>query len=182
MKRSAVRGISVNQTEVTFTMDGEPKRTALLTSMEISGWIDGSVEMTLRLWLPSCKESEEEMKRSAVRKKRPGPPRRGRVVDQKFIKWMHFEQPCLVKATRSITTKSQCQGTLTVHHVRTNGSPKDDRRVLKLCQAHHLHDFGPESIERLGKKEFEKRHGIDIEAAIREYNRQYEQCMADNSE
>ena len=84
------------------------------------------------------------MKRSPVRKKRPGPLRRGRVLDQAFITWMHDNHYCLVVGVR-------CYGRATVHHVRKSGSLKDDRRVLMLCEGHHLHDFGPESIERLGK-------------------------------
>lgn len=121
------------------------------------------------------------LKRSSVRKKRLGPPRRGRVVDVDFIEWMHQTQPCLVFTALINTVRipeRRCQGRLTVHHVRECGSPKNDRRTIKLCEAHHLigSDQGA-SIERLGKTAFEKRHGVNIEAAITEYNRQYERMV-----
>lgn len=112
------------------------------------------------------------LKRSSVRKKRLGPARRGRVIDTAFIEWIHKTQCCLIGSLRG---HYWCSGRGTFHHIREHGSPKNDRRGLYLCEGHHLHDFGPESIERLGKAEFEKRHGISIEAAIAEYNRQYEQ-------
>jgi len=116
------------------------------------------------------------MNRSPVRKKRLGPARRGRVVDQAFIEWMHETQKCLVSTALYGPEGGQtwCSGRGTVHHVREYGSPKNDRHTLCLCEGHHLHDFGPDSIERLGKKEFERRHGVDIEAAILNYNQQYE--------
>ncbi len=62
----------------------------------------------------------------------------------------------------------------TVHHVRFCGSPKDDRRTLPLAPEYHLHDFGMESIERLGKAKFEALHGVDLEASIVAYNKLYE--------
>ena len=113
-----------------------------------------------------------QVRRSPVQKKRPGKPRRGRVVDKEFLEWV-AEQPCLVHGDHSVACIRWMDG-ITIHHVRRNGEPKSDRRVIPLCPATHLHDFGPESIERLGKKEFEKRHGIDIEAAILRYNEEYE--------
>ncbi len=59
-----------------------------------------------------------------------------------------------------------CDQQATVHHVRTLGSPKDDTRTLPLCPAHHMIQWGPESIEALGKRGFEERHGVDLEAEI----------------
>jgi uncharacterized CHY-type Zn-finger protein len=108
------------------------------------------------------------MTRSAVRKKRKGPPRRGRVVDKDYLAWI-AQQLCI-----AYWPPFTCHGRITVHHVRRFGEQKHDRRTIPLCEAHHLHDYGPYSIERLGKEEFEAQHGIDIEAAIQEYNRQYE--------
>lgn len=102
------------------------------------------------------------LKRSSVKTKR-SKPRRGRLVDLEYLSWMHL-QPCLVSGKWPVTA----------HHVRRYGEPKNDRRTIPLMLEYHLHDFGPESIERLGKAAFERRHGVNIEAAIKEYNRQYE--------
>lgn len=107
------------------------------------------------------------LKRSSVKPKR-SKPRRGRLVDLDYLAWMSL-QPCLVS-----NVEGEEPGHVTIHHVRQYGSPRNDRRTIPLLAKYHLHDFGPESIERLGKAEFERRHGVNIEAAIKEYNRQYE--------
>ena len=112
------------------------------------------------------------LKRSAVRRKRPGRPRRGRIIDKAFIAWMHLE-PCAVAGFAS-----GCRGPITFHHVRRFGEQKDDRRGLALCEAHHLHDAGPDSIERLGKKRFEQVFGINIEYQIVVSNERYEKERA----
>ena len=104
-------------------------------------------------------------------KKRRAKPRRGRVIDKDFVAWMHT-QPCLVR-----TMARLCSGPITFHHVREFGSPKDDRRGLALCTAHHLHCYEA-SIHRLGKIQFQRTHGVNIEAAIADYNERYEQERA----
>lgn len=68
----------------------------------------------------------------------------------------------------------ECNGRLTVHHVKeTPGAQKNDRRTIPLCEAHHMHDFGPYSIERIGKAAFEKRYGLKLEQLIVYYNEAY---------
>ena len=59
---------------------------------------------------------------------------------------------------------------MTVHHVRESGSPKNDRRIVGLCAAGHLHDFGQHCIERLGKRKFQEYWDVDLEAEIRRMN------------
>lgn len=68
---------------------------------------------------------------------------------------------------------SGCSTPYSVHHLRHCGSPKDDRRVLGLCYALHLHDWGMHCIERLGKEKFAAYWGVDIEAEIARYNEDY---------
>ncbi len=87
--------------------------------------------------------------------KRRSKPRRGRVVDKAYLAFI-AEQPCIV-----------CGGwPVTVHHHRTLGSPKDDTRTLPLCDPHHMIQWGPESIEAMGKAKFQESHGVDLEAEI----------------
>jgi hypothetical protein len=43
-----------------------------------------------------------------------------------------------------------------------------------LCPEHHQIQFGTGSIESLGKAKFEARYGVDLEAAILEYQEQYD--------
>ena len=65
---------------------------------------------------------------------------------------------------------------VTVHHVRQYGSPKNDRRTVPLLPEYHLIQWGPKtSIEALGKKKFQEKYGVDLEAAIVAYNERYEQ-------
>lgn len=89
------------------------------------------------------------------------------MVDKDYLAWMH-ERICLCSFKAPI-----CSGRITVHHVRTLGSPKNDRRVLTLCEAHHLHDFSDYSIERLGKAKFQDLYAVDIETEILRYNEAY---------
>ena len=82
--------------------------------------------------------------------------RRGRIVDKAYLAWI-ASLPCLVSGKRA-----------TVHHVRRYGEPKDDRRTVPLAPEYHMIGYGSRtSIEALGKKKFEARHGIDLEPAIR---------------
>lgn len=116
------------------------------------------------------------MKRSKIRAKRPGPPRRGRVVDLKYLTFMASLNECAV--FHFSTRGYECSGRNTTHHVREWGSPKDDRKTIRLCEGHHLHDFSMFSIERLGKVEFEQRTGLSIQALIVYYNEAYESQQA----
>lgn len=114
--------------------------------------------------------------RNPIKRKR-NKPRRGRIVNGDFLQWMFDTQPCLVDQMaplvimRDLKNRS-CRGRLTTHHVREFGSCKNDERTLRLCEGHHLHDFGPTAIEH-GKKQFEELYGINIEAAIEHYQGLY---------
>ena len=90
--------------------------------------------------------------------------RRGRIVNRPQLAWLHT-QPCVVHRNFS------CSRRLTVHHVKQcPGAQKDDTRGVPLCAEMHLHDFGMESIERLGRRKWEARFGIDLESEIRRLN------------
>lgn len=89
-------------------------------------------------------------------------------MDPGFLEFMDG-RPCILAG------KHVCHPWLTTHHVRSFGSPKDDTRVLRLCAAGHLHDFGAQSIERLGKYGFETVWGIVIEDEIKRNQEDYAQ-------
>lgn len=115
------------------------------------------------------------MKRTPVRKRRPGGPRRGRVVDNDFLEWIRRHRECAVHAESC----PYWHANLTIHHVREFGSPKNDRRVLLLCPLTHLQSVSSfDSIEALGKEAWQKRHNIDIEATIKEQWAEYERQKA----
>src|SRR6267142_2138 len=105
------------------------------------------------------------MKRTPVRKKRKGPPRRGRVIDADYKAFI-AAQPCMVcikgRTERGIPQASRTE----VAHVGTRGlSIKcSDRETVPLCSHHHR--TLKTSIHMIGKTAFEKLHRINIEAAI----------------
>jgi hypothetical protein len=71
--------------------------------------------------------------------------------------------------------ETTCSGFVTGHHVKeTPGSQKNDRRMVPLCQGHHLHDFGMDAIERLGRKAWESKFRMDLEWWILLLNEEYE--------
>jgi hypothetical protein len=116
------------------------------------------------------------LRHTPPRKRRPGPPRKGRIYDPEFVAWMH-RQPCLIDLRASAIECQpgyECFGRITFHHVRNHGSGRDDRRGLALCLAHHLEGFGKFSIEKLGKTNFQELFGVDLEAEILRYNDDYE--------
>lgn len=103
------------------------------------------------------------LKRGAVpRKRRPGPPRRGRVVDKEYLAWVG-EQPGVIFGGRNVT----------VHHVRFCGSPKDDRWTLPIELGYHTYQEGPESIEAMSKDQWEGHHGVCIESEIGRLQKMY---------
>ena len=99
---------------------------------------------------------------------RPNPkrakPRRGRVIDRKFLTWAAGE-PCCITGLHPATS----------HHLREFGSPKNDRRIIRLIENLHLHEAGMFSIERLGKREFQRHWNINIEAEIAKLRGRYEE-------
>lgn len=110
--------------------------------------------------------STKPLRRSAIRKVRHK-PRRGRLRDPQFLAFLHSQRRCAVHGVGG------CEH-YTIHHVRLCGSPRDDRRVIGLCAALHLHDAGEFSIERLGKSAWMERWNVDIEAEITRCNEDYE--------
>ena len=60
-----------------------------------------------------------------------------------------------------------CGRTACVHHIRINGEPRDDFKTIPLCYYHHQ---GPEGIHHLGKHEFRKRFGHELDMLERVKN------------
>ena len=83
------------------------------------------------------------------------------------------QRRCVV-AVHSDCIVATCSGRITIHHLRRFGEPKSDKRILPLCEGHHLYDFGEFSIERIGKKAFGALFGLDLEKLIINYNALYE--------
>ncbi len=109
------------------------------------------------------------IRRSPIKRRRSA-ARRGRLVDKAYLKWCGKQQ-CLVSGRFGVT----------LHHVRSFGSARDDRRVVPLMAQFHLIQHGETSIEALGKTAFEKRFEIDLEAEILRLNILYEE-LSDKTE
>lgn len=103
------------------------------------------------------------LKRTRIRRRRTK-LRRGRVVDPAYKAWI-AEQGCMISGRPA-----------TLHHVRRFGEPKNDHRIVPLAPEYHFLSHGPQSVEALGKRMFERRHGVNLEAKIKEYNRRYERA------
>ena len=103
------------------------------------------------------------LSRSQPIRKHRAKPRKGRVIDKDYLAWL-AKHPCIVAGH----VLHECSGPVTLHHVRRYGEQKSDHRALPLCQGHHLHDFGMHSIERLGKRIFQMRYGVDLIRSFRE--------------
>jgi hypothetical protein len=106
--------------------------------------------------------------------KRPGPPRRGRVIDRDYMDWIRTLQ-CVVCAQQVIGYWFGVQRSSRTEaaHVgqRGIGQKSSDRETIPLCAEHHR--LGKDSVHRLGKN-FWQHHGIDRYALIRELQARYE--------
>lgn len=100
-----------------------------------------------------------------VRKKRPGPARRGRIVDKPRLEWA-ATQPCQITGEFPATT----------HHVRFCGSPKDDTRIIRLVARLHMATHaGFRCCIEDGKQIFEETYECNIEDLISQLQARYKQ-------
>ena len=82
-----------------------------------------------------------------------------------YIAWLHT-RPCLVAGNAF----SPCGGSITAHHVRPMGCPRNDRLAVSLCQHHHQWEYGPDAVHRLGRRGFAEKFGIRFEDEIARLN------------
>jgi hypothetical protein len=99
-----------------------------------------------------------------IRKRRKA--RRGSFKDKARREWI-LTLPC------AIADKHECVGRTTGHHVRSYGGPKSDARLIPLCVRAHLYEAGKDSVEH-GKRKFEERYGVDLEALVVKYDAMYQ--------
>jgi len=97
--------------------------------------------------------------------KRPGPPRRGRVIDRNRLAWA-AQKPCQITGEFPATT----------HHVREFGSPKDDTNIIRLVDYLHMKTAARPGIPCIedGKELFEKFHGVTIDGLLEELDYEYD--------
>lgn len=108
--------------------------------------------------------------RCPLRRVRFGPPRRGRKLDEPYLRWLR-SLSCVVCGLR--------KGRSSWPHVeaahvgpRGLGIKCHDREALPLCVWHHT--AGPESAHVLQRK-FWQHWGLDRFGLIAEYNERYRQ-------
>lgn len=118
---------------------------------------------------------------SRPNRKRPGPPRRGRVRNRAYMKFV-TDQPCVIcEISRAELAKMGFTGdkydiTQTLHteaaHVGVRGMAQkcSDLETIPLCGEHHR--TGKDSHHVLGKR-FWEHHGIDRQALIARLNAAY---------
>lgn len=104
------------------------------------------------------------MKRSPVKKKRTGKPRRGPLRDDQYLDWIR-QQRCIVPGCRQ-----QYQTEAAHVGLRGFGQKCSDHETLPLCVEHHRE--GPSAHHVLGKRFWEV-HGIDMQTAVEEQRALY---------
>jgi len=115
--------------------------------------------------------------RTPVRRQRPGPPRKGRDHDNKYLAWIRTI-PCLLCDDYSLWKLKWGAYTDQVRseaaHVgrRGLGQKCSDRQTIPLCGEHHR--FGSDSHHVLGKK-FWEHHDLHRDLLIAELNTRYEE-------
>ena len=88
-------------------------------------------------------------------------PKRGRIEDRPYKRWVRVAHPCLV-------ANRLCCRWVEPHHV---GRPRDDHRTVPLCSVHHRE--GRAAVHVIGRRAFEARFRISFEAAIARLNEQW---------
>jgi len=86
-------------------------------------------------------------------------PRHGRIEDRAYLAWLR---------TQSCVIQIGCARWIEAHHV---GRPRHDRRAVPLCALHHRESA--EAVHVLGRRAFETRFGVSLEAAIAGLNEEY---------
>lgn len=113
--------------------------------------------------------------RTYIKRRRSGPPRRGRVIDARYKAWI-ATLPCIAcfPAWFKIDWPDRQQSPTEVAHVgviRGLGQKCSDRDTAPLCAAHHR--TGPSAHHVIGKN-FWDFHGLDRIATIERLNREYD--------
>ena len=120
------------------------------------------------------------MKRTPVRKKRKGPPRRGRVLDPKYLAFIRT-LPCVccnIENWRSCCYWVMSLAMFTYPSEAAHTGPhglsqkSNDRTAIPLCAEHHR--TGKDSYERLGKK-FWSFWGLDRIDLTKKLQKRYEE-------
>lgn len=104
------------------------------------------------------KAGSRERKALPPRKPMKATRKRSKKADEKRHLERVAQMPCIV---------CRKPGPSTVHHVRhkvtrSGTFARDDRRVVPLCPAHHLHDHGPDSVERIHEAGIFEKFGVDL--------------------
>jgi hypothetical protein len=111
------------------------------------------------------------LKRSAVRKRRPGPPRKGPMRSEKYRRWVsqHLCCVCFGCHPMSLEAESFSQA---CHTENNGGSSKGpDSSCVPLCVEHHVEYDA-------GRKALEKKHGVNMKEIAAQY---YSEFVRQNS-
>lgn len=86
-----------------------------------------------------------------------------REIDNNYVRWVHGWE-CVVP---------YCEKRYPVHahHVKTRGTLGSDRTCLPLCADHHVGNSG---VHTVGVITFQKKHNIDFDALVEEFNRRFD--------
>ncbi len=108
------------------------------------------------------------MKRTAVKKRRTGKPRRGPLRDVEYRRWL-AKRICLLLTQPKSRFVGCCDQTITdAAHTENNGmgSKGPDSSCVPLCRKHHREYDA-------GRKTFEKKYGLIMKEIAKEYYAAY---------
>lgn len=121
------------------------------------------------------------MIRTSISRRR-SKPRRGRVVDKPFLRWIHT-LPSIVPSHDVKCIASGFFGCyVTAHHVLHSDDPrldrqKHDRRTVPLWMCRHLQGSGDSTVEH-SREAFEQRFHLDLERIMARQVEQFEKQKA----
>ncbi len=108
--------------------------------------------------------------RTPIKRKRPGKPRRGRIIDEDYKAFI-AAQRCCICALYNHGDQAQLTPTEVAHvGVRGLGQKCSDRETIPLCAYDHRE--GSNSHHVLGKA-FWAHHGLDRDKLIAKYQEAY---------
>lgn len=90
-------------------------------------------------------------------------PKTKRYENPEYRAWIKTER-CLVR---------ECHKKTLAHHVVSVGAGGSDLTCVPLCSDHHT--LGGDSVHRLGRDTFSKRHNIDLNAEIERLQKEYDE-------
>lgn len=115
------------------------------------------------------------MRRTQIRRKRPGPPRRRAGACREYLDWLK-EQPCQIMRVRTGDWLGHRSAVVDPAHVRTRRNNGDLFNAISLERS--LHD--EQNSWNCGIKTWQERHGVDLAALAKQQTEEFLQLYPEH--